>query len=162
MTVEVRCPECRGPNLLAAMGSAGCSGCGWEPEVVIDLNEDAAPRASILIVDDEPSARRVLADVLKAGGFEAVYETTNGPDAVLVCQERHPQVVMLDYLMPAINGAQTAKLIRRISPDSRVVVFSAVLDRLPEWADACLPKTEVDRAPQLVHLITARGRVETQ
>ena len=157
MTVEIRCFECRRPNPLTNFLEEGCPSCGARGEIVIDLRDTGRVPGAILVVDDDPQARSVLVDVLGAAGFGSILEAANGPDAIAIAEARHPVVVMLDYLMPAITGEQTARLIRTRSPESAIVSFSALIDKLPEWSDASLPKTEIDRAPELVGLLLSRA-----
>ena len=56
-------------------------------------------RARILIVDDEAAQREIIVYNLEAAGFE-VMSADNGEDAVLMVQEEHPNLVVLDWMMP--------------------------------------------------------------
>jgi CheY-like chemotaxis protein len=65
---------------------------------------------------------------------------------------------VLDYMMPRMNGAETAHLLKAMAPRSRIVAFSAVLTEKPEWADAFLDKARVKEiAPLLAVLAETRA-----
>lgn len=68
----------------------------------------------ILVVDDEPAQVRLASQVLTAGGY-SVLEARSGPEAVRLVYERKPDLVLLDVMMPDIDGWQTCRLIREVS-----------------------------------------------
>lgn len=72
--------------------------------------------------------------------FQEVREAADGLDAVRIVRDYRPDVVVLDITMPVMDGAQAGALIRRISPATRIVVFSGVVYEKPDWADACVVK----------------------
>ena len=115
--------------------------------------EEQANR-TVVIVDDDEDIRDALRLLFELEDFEVVGEAANGLDAIpLVLQER-PQVIVIDYLMPLMNGATLAQVVRGISPDTKIVAFSAVLDAEPAWADAFLSKERInDVAPLITALI---------
>jgi two-component system KDP operon response regulator KdpE len=79
--------------------------------------------SSVLVVDDEPSLRRALRTSLTASGF-AVEEARTGEEAVGTVQ-RHPfDLVLLDISMPGINGIDTCRQIRGISPHAGIVMIT--------------------------------------
>ena len=137
-----------------------CSNCGAELDVVVDIETGRIwARPSVLIVDDEPTARATARAVLESEGYSVVAETSNGPDAALLAGEHQPEFVVLDYRMPAMSGEHAARLVRRVSPGSRIVVFSAVIEGQPGWAEAAVRKDEVDR---LAQVLTEVGRREIE
>jgi CheY-like chemotaxis protein len=155
---SIKCRKCRATTDLEAGSPPICSNCGAELDVTIDLQTGRiSPRHSVLIVDDEPSARAVARAVLETGGFSVVAETSNGPDAALLAGEHQPDFVVLDFRMPAMSGEHAAKLIRRVSPDTRIVVFSAVIEGDPPWAEAAVRKDEVDRLVDALSDAARRG-----
>ena len=68
--------------------------------------------ATVLIVDDSRTSRRILRGVLENGGFEVIGEATNGEEALSMFQQLHPQVVFLDVDMPEKNGIECARAIQ--------------------------------------------------
>ena len=146
MGTPIRCRRCHQTTDLAPGAPPLCSSCGAELDVTINLETGAVtPRPSVLIVDDEASARRVARVMLESGGYTVVGETSNGPDAALIAGDKQPDFVVLDYRMPAMSGEHAARLVRRVSPGSRIVVFSAVIDNQPPWAEGAVRKDEIDR-----------------
>ncbi len=76
----------------------------------------------ILVVDDEPSQLKLAEQVLAGRGFE-VYKASSGQEAVRLLYERRPDLVLLDVMMPEIDGWQTCRLIREVS-DAPVIMMT--------------------------------------
>lgn len=104
----------------------------------------------VVIVDDDPSICHVLSLLFRHENFDVVGEAVNGHQAIALAREYQPDFIVLDYLMPTINGASTANALRLLAPHSRIVAFSAALERKPVWADAFLNK---DRIGQIASLL---------
>jgi two-component system KDP operon response regulator KdpE len=68
----------------------------------------------ILIVDDDPAQIRMVSLVLNASGFTTL-KAANGREAVRVTVEDKPDLVLLDIMMPELDGVETCRLIREIS-----------------------------------------------
>ena len=98
---------------------------------------------TVLIVDDEEEIRHVLRILCETEGFEVVGEASNGVEAVPLALRHQPRFVILDYLLPRLDGRGAAEILRAIAPDSKIVAFSAILSEQPEWADAYLNKERV-------------------
>lgn len=81
---------------------------------------------NILVVDDEPSIRRLLSDGLSAEGFE-VEEAKDGDEAVRAVEKSPPDLVLLDILMPKMNGFETCRRIREWS-HVPIIMLSALSD----------------------------------
>lgn len=60
--------------------------------------------ARILIVDDEPHMRRLNEFSLRGGGFDSFYFGQNGREAVEIAHEVHPDLIIIDYMMPEMDG----------------------------------------------------------
>ena len=83
---------------------------------------------TILIVDDEPSMLRYLQTVLEADDYR-VETAGSGQEAVTRVQRGPaPQVVLLDLLMPEVDGLQTLEMLRQARPGLKVVMLSCVTD----------------------------------
>ena len=112
---------------------------------------------SVLIVDDDEDVRDALRLLFEMEGFLVAGEASNGLDAIPLVLQHRPQFVIVDYLMPLMNGSTLAQVVRGVSPDTRIVAFSAVLESKPVWADAFLSKQHIDElAPMLTHLIPSQ------
>lgn len=76
-----------------------------------------------LVVDDSTVVRKVARRILEAHGF-AVEEANNGAVALEVCHRHLPDVVLLDWNMPVMNGIEFLKALRReYGPERPLVVF---------------------------------------
>lgn len=118
------------------------------------LATETRSKRTVLIVDDDVEVRHVLRMLCELEGFEVVGEAGNGVEAVPMALHHQPGFVILDYLMPRLNGDDTAKLLRTMAPDAKIVAFSAVLEEKPEWSDSYLNKERISEvAPMLERLI---------
>jgi len=82
-----------------------------------------------LIIDDSPTARRIVRHHLEEIGFTVTAEAENAALGLKVFRERRPQVVTLDLIMPAVNGVDAVdafRAMRRENPSAKIVVVSAV------------------------------------
>jgi two-component system response regulator (stage 0 sporulation protein F) len=70
----------------------------------------------ILVVDDEAAVRAVIARGLTALGYR-VREAAGGEEALAIVRADAPSLVILDYVMPGMDGAETARAIAEIDPD---------------------------------------------
>ena len=76
--------------------------------------------AKILVVDDEPIVREVVADMLAAMGCTAI-TAENGEKALSVIDEEAPTAILLDLAMPGMNGAEVARMLVSRRPGARIV-----------------------------------------
>src|SRR2546425_1279912 len=83
---------------------------------------------SVLVVDDDSDIREALCAVLMDEGY-AVRSATNGAEALERIAEQHPDVLVLDLLMPVMNGWEVLQSLREASLSIPVIVISALADR---------------------------------
>lgn len=76
----------------------------------------------ILVVDDEAAQLRLADQILASNGYEVI-KASSGQEAVRIVYERKPDLVLLDVMMPEIDGWQTCRLIREVS-DMPVIMFT--------------------------------------
>jgi DNA-binding NtrC family response regulator len=82
-----------------------------------------APPARILLVDDDPDFCEALGDRLRSAGFQ-VAVAQRGPEALRLVREEPPAVVLLDLVLPELDGMAVLETIRREEPDVVVVVIT--------------------------------------
>lgn len=80
--------------------------------------------AHILIVDDHQPTRRTIQSLLESNYMAVCGEAENGKLAVEKVKELKPNIVILDYAMPVMNGIQAAYEIRRVAPATKILFFS--------------------------------------
>ena len=80
----------------------------------------------ILIADDHNVVRRGLKAILRSKrGWKVCAEATDGRDAVEKARRFEPDVAIVDVGMPGLNGIETTRQIRRVSPQTEVLILSA-------------------------------------
>ncbi len=80
----------------------------------------------VLLVEDEPAQREVLAYNLEAEGFDVI-QADNGEDALLLVEEDAPDMIILDWMMPKVSGIEVCRRLK-IRPETRsipVIMLSA-------------------------------------
>jgi CheY-like chemotaxis protein len=99
----------------------------WHPQ--LEAGAKATSRKRILVVDDEPSVRRLLTDLLSGEGY-LVSEAADGMRGLDVLREICPDVVILDMMMPYMNGWTFAEECRRMDSIRAVpiIAISAMFD----------------------------------
>jgi DNA-binding NarL/FixJ family response regulator len=84
---------------------------------------------SCVVADDHPAIRAAVAELLEAEGFEVAAVARDGGEALSIIDEHRPQVAVLDLRMPGLTGIEVARHIRRTSPSTMVVVYTAHADQ---------------------------------
>ena len=83
------------------------------------------PRAEVLIAEDEPSARRGFRALFEGEGY-AVRTARDGEDALAKFNERRPDAVLLDVMMPKMNGIAACAEMRKSDPLVPILFFTAM------------------------------------
>ncbi len=81
--------------------------------------------ATVLIVDDSKTSRRMLGDVLRNMGLEVIGEAVNGEEGFLKYKELRPDIVTMDITMPVMSGLESLLLIKHENEDAKVVMITA-------------------------------------
>jgi CheY-like chemotaxis protein len=102
----------------------------------------------VLVVDDTEHVRTMLVEMLELDGFEVVGQASSGGEAIDIVPEKEPDVIVMDYKMPDMDGLSAAEKIRQARPTQPIILYTAFLDKgLEDKArDAgvalCVGKTE--------------------
>jgi DNA-binding NarL/FixJ family response regulator len=100
---------------------------------VLATRQEPAP-IRILVVDDSQLMRRCLRTLLEQhDSWRVCCEAANGREAVEKAQQTDPDVIVLDFQMPEMNGLDAAKEIRRWSP--QIPILMVTLHMSPQLAD---------------------------
>jgi len=98
------------------------------PAEGIDLDSTTQEeRPRVLLVDDEWDTLLLLKAIFRSAGFN-VLSATSGPEAVKKTIDQHPNLIMLDLMMPGVDGWQTFDQLRQMG-DFPVIILSAIADK---------------------------------
>jgi len=117
------------------------------------------PRRLVLVVDDDEVVRKVVRMVLEADDFEVV-EATNGPDALASVASAHPPLMVLDVMMPGMDGIE---VLRQLPDGVKVLMLTARDDAATEAASRAAgaadflakPFSSVELLDHVERLVTA-------
>ncbi|MDO5603042.1 MAG: response regulator [Oscillospiraceae bacterium] len=116
----------------------------------------------VLICDDSLLVRRKLKNYLKEKECEHIFEAVNGEEAVAKYKEYHPDLVLMDIVMPLKTGIEALKEIRAYDPNAYVVMASStgtqskLKDAIIAGASDFLQKPfEMDTLGQLLSRMTS-------
>jgi DNA-binding NarL/FixJ family response regulator len=93
-----------------------------------EANHGGGTMARILVADDSEKVRRGIGHLLRQhDGWEVCGEAVDGQDTVNKVRQLHPDVVVLDFAMPVMNGIEAAKRIHEERPNTTIVLCSMYL-----------------------------------
>jgi CheY-like chemotaxis protein len=146
-TLVVRCPHCKNVIRLREVDGESriikylCSNC--EEIVRIDLVQDEVKSSStadsfektehrkkVLVADDTLTVRRVAADLLARAGYEVI-EAVDGKQALELVQNEHPDLILLDLLMPKMTGFDVLREIKKMGRirETPILIMSGVFKK---------------------------------
>lgn len=129
--------------------------------------DKGASKKRVMVVDDDPDALAMMERILTDDGFELI-KVSNATEVGLKAAQLTPDLILLDFLMPEINGFEVCKALReneltRATPIMAVTCLSKEQDiqRIFEvGADEYLPKPfKIDQLLEKVHELVGRGRL---
>lgn len=85
------------------------------------------PKKKILLVDDEKDALTVMRERIRSWGYDLI-TASSGKEAIDELMDENPDIIILDYLMPEMDGVKTLKKIRRFDKEVPVIMFTAFPD----------------------------------
>ncbi len=107
----------------------------------------SAGRIRVMVVDDHPIMRNGLRDVLEESGrFVVVGQAGDGEEALRIVEELQPQVIVMDVIMPRLDGIDACREIMELLPATRVLMLTAapeedaVIDAVAAGATGFLQK----------------------
>lgn len=81
-------------------------------------------KSSILVVDDEPVARKSLTDILRLEGY-TVASVQNGQAAVEYVRTHHVDLMIVDLRMPGMDGLEVVQVVNQLAPDTEIILLTA-------------------------------------
>lgn len=92
------------------------------------LGECLTMNERIVIVDDEPITRMDIRDIVEQAGYEVAGEGSDGFEAIELCQEQKPDLVIMDIRMPLLDGLKAGKKILEDNLANSIIYLSAYSD----------------------------------
>ena len=93
------------------------------------MKPPAPPHPNILLVDDNRDGLLVRRAVLEELGY-GVSIAINGDEGLILFESAHFDVVVTDYRMPRMNGAELIQRIRKLNPNARIILLSGFVEPL--------------------------------
>jgi NarL family two-component system response regulator LiaR len=120
---------------------------------------------TVMLIDDHRVVRQGLSDFLELqADIEIVGEASSGEEGVQLARELLPDVVLMDLVMPGIDGVETTRRIKAVSPSTRVIVLTSFADDdkvFPAIKAGAISYLLKDISPEeLAHAIRAAQRNE--
>jgi DNA-binding response OmpR family regulator len=84
--------------------------------------------AKILIIDDDTNLLKFLSEELTDAGF-TVRTVDNGADAIIISAEQHFDMILLDMLMPGLDGIQVIRVLRKVTPGVPIIGLTGYVGR---------------------------------
>lgn len=104
----------------------------------------------VLLADDHSIVRRGLRGLVEAAGLKVVAEAADGLEAVRLCEEQHPDIMILDISMPKLSGIEVASRAQKLDPRPGIIILSVhgdesyIMRALAAGARAYLLKSATD------------------
>jgi len=122
----------------------------------------------VLIADDNPVVRKAVCSLFTFDGFAVCGEAGDGAQAIEEAKQTRPDIVVLDFSMPVLDGIGAAKALKRIMPHVPLILFTAHTssalekDALAAGIGAIISKQQdpsdlVNKAQELLSTQPARG-----
>ncbi len=107
----------------------------------------------VLIVDDEKDFLDIIAERIRARGID-VSTTTSAEDAIHMVEEKSYDVIIMDFMMPGMNGFQTLKAIKEKKPEVQIILLTGnVLEENRIEAKKLGALDVIEKPPDLKDLI---------
>lgn len=84
--------------------------------------------AKILVVDDNESILQLVTDFFSGLKGHTVYTASDAAGALALVQEHHPELALLDIMMPEVHGVELLRRIKRVDPKIKAIMITAVDD----------------------------------
>jgi DNA-binding NarL/FixJ family response regulator len=105
-------------------------GCGLEVRVPgsATADKDERPPLRAIVADDDPFARRIIKDALQNAGIVVIAEAQDGRQAVALALHYRPDIVLMDVVMPELDGIAATRAILRALPRQVIIMLTSGSD----------------------------------
>ncbi|MCA1930927.1 PleD family two-component system response regulator [Rheinheimera sp.] len=120
----------------------------------------SAEKAKILVVDDQPVNIQIIHQMLNAD--YQIFMATSGAQAISLCQSNPPDLILLDVLMPELDGLETCRLLKQKAELADIPVIFVTGMQNPEEEALCWGAGGDDFVLKPVNAVTLKHRIKTQ
>lgn len=92
-------------------------------EIDVDTKKHGIGKTA-LVVDDNVAVRKMIVGAFLSDGFKTCGEAENGKEGLELARELHPDLITLDLSMPVMNGLEAAMELRKLYPDTPIILFT--------------------------------------
>ena len=85
-------------------------------------------KTTIIVVDDSPFASKQIKDLVEENGYEVIGYAKSGEEGIKMYEKLHPDIVILDIIMPGIDGIETAEILFKSDPSATILMLSSLCD----------------------------------
>lgn len=117
-------------------------------------------KAKILVVDDQPVNIQIIHQMLNAD--YQIFMATSGVQAIALCQSNPPDLILLDVMMPELDGLATCKLLKQQPELAQIPVIFVTGLQQQEEENQCWEAGGADFVIKPVNPVTLKHRVQNQ
>lgn len=81
-------------------------------------------KKKVLVIDDHPSIRFLIRSLVETDDFSVCGEAADGLEGVEKAKQLAPDLILLDFSMPLMNGAETARILKKLMPQVPIILFT--------------------------------------
>lgn len=85
-------------------------------------------KTTIIVVDDSPFASKQIKDLVEENGYEVIGYAKSGEEGIKMYEKLHPDIVILDIIMPGIDGIETAEILFKSDSSATILMLSSLCD----------------------------------
>lgn len=119
-----------------------------------------ADKIKILVVDDQPVNIQIIHQMLNAE--YQIFMATSGAQAITLCQNNPPDLILLDVVMPELDGLATCRLLKQQPELANIPVIFVSGMQSQEDETLCWEAGGADFVIKPVHAVTLKHRIKTQ
>lgn len=123
-------------------------------------SESLQAKAKILVVDDQPVNIQIIHQMLNTD--YQIFMATSGAQAITLCQTNPPDLILLDVMMPELDGLATCRLLKQQSELAPIPVIFVTGLQSPEEEALCWEAGGADFVLKPVNAVTLKHRVKNQ
>lgn len=83
---------------------------------------------TILVVDDSPFVYEQIKNMVDGDEYQVIGSAKSGEEGIIKYQELRPNIVILDIIMPGIDGLETAEILLKDNEDAKIIMLSSLFD----------------------------------